>query len=135
MIYSDIDKVNNLRLYLRHSYYNMAGSQVQDLFAHDKNFIAGAVFNPVELSVGLKLKKHQGYDYSSYGLYDYVDGVLLALFNNNSIDRLIFSDSSLSQQIKTEYINLHSLFTNQRSLLRYMYTVVTPMQTDALIYL
>lgn len=135
MIYSNINKVNNLRLYLRHSYYGNAGTQLQELFAHDKNYISTASYNPIACSVNLKLKKYQGVQYESYGLYDYVDGVLLALFNNNPIDRLIFSDVTLPQQTKADYINLHTAFINQHSLLRYMYSVVTPLQTDAIIYL
>lgn len=132
-LYNDINRVNNLRLYLRHNYYGNS-NQLQNMFAYDKNYISDAQLGS-DYSVALKLKHHNNYQYNSISLYDYIDGVLLALFNADSIDRLIFSDSTLTQAQKADYINLHSTFASQLGLLRYMYSVVVPTQNMAVVYL
>lgn len=133
--YDNIDAINDLRLYLRHNYYGNIGSDISAMFSHDKNFILDATYNESgDQSVILKLKHHNT-PMTSMMLYNYIDGVLLALYNTDSIDRLIFSDNTLHQDQKDKYIKLHSALPYTIYLLRYMYSVIIPTQSTAIVYL
>lgn len=135
MAYTNIDEINELRLYLRHNYYKNVGSDISALFAHDKNFILDAAYDGGDNQAVMLKLKHHNTPMTSLMLYNYIDGVLLALYNTDSIDRLIFLDNNLKPEQKEKYLKLHSTLPYTPSLLRYMYSVIIPVQSTAIVYL
>ena len=133
--FKDIDTINELRLYLRHKYYNTACFDIEKIFGYDTNFISEVKFGEDgESTVTIKLKD-VSQPINTASLYNYIDGVLLSLYAANSIDKLIFSDTALSQTEKEKFINLHALFSQHIPLLRYMYMVELLSQRTAIVRL